>query len=242
MTDSPLQDTINKYFPYLLEIRKRLLFIASLFIVAAIAGFFYYEKIIALILTFLNLKGVNIVFTSPFQFFSLAINSGVFVGVIAIFPLLVYQLLTFIKPALNPKEYRLITIPLPLSIILFVIGFAYGVNVMKYVVTIFYQKSLELHIGNVLDIELLLNKIIMTSLLMGLSFQFPIIMSVLLHLKTIKLKSIYAQRPFVYAGSMLFVMLLPPTDIMSDFILFLPLVFLFELTLVLNRFLLKKAR
>jgi len=237
-----VQATINRYFPYLLEIRRRLLFLASLFFVAAGIGFVYYERIISLILKFLNLQGVNVVFTSPFQFFTLAVNSGMFIGLIAIFPLIIIQLVSFLRPALRPKEFRLIILALPLSIILLAVGFGYGVTVMKYVVAIFYQKSVELQIGNILDIELLLSKIILTSLLMGLAFQFPVVMSVLMHLKLVAHQTVVAYRPLAYAATMMFVLFLPPTDIMSDLLLVLPLVFMFELTLLLNRILLKKGR
>src|SRR3989337_3798005 len=224
-----LQTTINKYFPFLLEIRKRLLFLASLFLITASIGFFYYEKLVTFVLGFLNLEGINVVFTSPFQFFTLAINSGMFVGLIAIFPFIIYQVVSFLKPALSKKDLKLVTLPLPLSLLLLVCGFLYGITVMKYVVAIFYQKSLELHIGNILDIELLLSKIILTGLLMGLSFQFPIVLSILLHLKLVKLKVLTSQRILAYTFSLVFVMLLPPTDIMSDVLLILPLVILFEL-------------
>ena len=234
-----LQDTINKYFPYLMEIRKRLLFIASLFVVAAIFGFVYYEKIITLILGFLSIEGVNVVFTSPFQFFTLAVNSGIFIGLVIVFPLILYQLMAFLKPALKSKEYKLIIALLPLSVILFVGGFAFGIAVMKYVVAIFYQKSLELQIGNLLDIELLLNKIILTGALMGIAFQFPIVLTVLMRLKIVKYKSIIKQRFVAWAIAIVFAALLPPTDILSLILLTLPLVILFELTLILNRLVLK---
>ena len=237
-----LQTTINKYFPFLLEIRKRLLFLASLFLITASIGFFYYEKLVTFVLGFLNLEGINVVFTSPFQFFTLAINSGMFVGLIAIFPFIIYQVVSFLKPALSKKELKLVTLRLPLSLLLLVCGFLYGITVMKYVVAIFYQKSLELHIGNILDIELLLTKIVLTGLALGLAFQFPILMSILIHLKVITIKVLSRQRPIAYAVSLMFVMLLPPTDIMSDILLVVPLVFLFELTLLLNRFLIKKGR
>ena len=234
-----LQETINRYFPYLLEIRKRLLFVVSLFAVAAVIGFIYYEKITFTVLQFFSLKGVNVVFTSPFQFFSLAINSGIVAGLVVVFPLLLYQLLAFLKPALRPKEFKLVVAALPLSLVLAGLGFTFGIWVMKYIVAIFYQKSLELHIGNVLDIELLLSKIILTSALMGLAFQFPVVMTFLMHFKLIKHRQLVAWRPFAYMVALLFVMLLPPTDLVSDVLLVLPLVLLFELTLILNRVFLK---
>src|SRR3972149_9652707 len=189
-----LQDTINRYFPYLMEIRKRLLFIASLFLVAAVFGFFYYEKIVIFILKFLSFEGINVVFTSPFQFFTLAVNSGIFVGLVIVFPLILFQLLAFLKPALKVKEYRLIIALLPIAIILFVGGFSFGVAVMRYIVAIFYQKSVELQVGNLLDIELLLSKIVLTGALMGLAFQFPVVMTVLMRLKVIRYSSFIKQR------------------------------------------------
>ncbi len=236
---TPLQDTINKYYPYLLEIRKRLLFVCALFSIVTIVGFMNYERIVRWCLHFFNLQGINVVFTSPFQYFTLAINSGIFVGLVVVFPLLLYQLLSFLRPALRPREFKVLAAGLPISILLFIGGFIFGVTVMKYVVTIFYQKSVELHIGNVLDIELLLSKIIMTGALMGLAFQFPIVLSVLMRFNIVKYKTIVAQRPMAYLIALVFVMLLPPTDLMSDAILLLPLVVLFELTLLTNRFIFK---
>ncbi len=219
-----------------MEIRKRLLFLASVFIVFSIAGFFYYEEIIALILRILNLGNVNIAFTSPFQYFTLSVNSAFLVGLIAVFPLLVYQFLLFLKPALKDREFKLVTILVPLAIILFVIGFAFGFAIMKYVVTIFYQKSVELKIGNLLDISLLLSKIVLTGILMGFAFQFPIIITALIKLKVVALKAFAKQRVFAYLVAVLFAAFLPPTDLLSLALLTLPLVMLFEITLILNRF------
>jgi hypothetical protein len=71
-----VQENINRYFPLLSEVRKRLLFVASIFILSGVIGFFYYEKIIVFIIKLLDLGGVNIVFTSPFQFLNLAISSS----------------------------------------------------------------------------------------------------------------------------------------------------------------------
>lgn len=234
-----VQEAINKYLPFLLEARKRLLFLACLFLIASGVGFIFYEKIIFLLLDFLRLDGVNIVFTSPFQFFSLAVNSALFVGIVAIFPFVIYQTLSFLKPALKPREFRMVLLPLPLSILLMLIGFVYGINIMKYVVSIFYQKSVELQIGNILDIELLISKIMLTSALMAIAFQFPIVISVLLHLKVITMKLITSQRQIAYGLMLIFVMFLPPTDMLSNVLLVLPLVFLFELTLVCNKLLLR---
>ena len=234
-----MNSDIAKYVPYLLEIRKRLLFAVSLFVVATIVGFIYYERIITFILNFFSLKGVNIVFTSPFQFFTLALNSGLVVGVVVIIPILIYQLLSFLKPALRPKEYRLVVAILPLAVVLFVGGFMYGVTMMKYVVQVFYQTSVKLQIGNILDVEKFLSSVLITGLLMAVAFLFPIAMTILMQLKVVFHKTFANQRPWAYIIGIIFVILLPPPDLVSDVILFAPLAVLFELTLILNRVFLK---
>lgn len=230
-----LQVSLKKYYPYLMEARKRLLFIVSIFLVSGFFGFFYYERIINIVLDLLNLAGVNIVFTSPFQFFTLAVNSGFLAGTIVALPLIFLQILSFLKPALSDKEYKLILLLVPVAVVLFSGGFVFGVAIMKYVIGIFYQKSIELDIGNLLDISLLLSKIIFTGALMGLAFQFPVVMTILMRLKIVKYKAFIRQRFLAWAVAIIFAALLPPTDVLSLLLLTLPLVLLFELTLLLNR-------
>jgi sec-independent protein translocase protein TatC len=184
---------------------------------------------------FLSLQGVNIVFTSPFQFINLAISSGVASGLVAAFPLIIVQFLSFLKPALRKKEYKMVINLLPFSIFLFLLGFTFGAIIMRWQVQIFLARSVSLGIGNVLDISHLLSVVIMTSAFMGVGFQFPIVLLILMFLGVIKRHHLSKQRPWVYLGSFIFALFLPPDSILADFILTLPLVILFELTLLLNR-------
>lgn len=239
MANPPPQTIASKFYPFLLEIRKRFLFAGSLFVIAAIVGFFSFQRIVTLVLGFFSLQGVNIVFTTPFQFFTLALNCGLVVGVIVIIPVIIFQLLGFLKPALRQREYRILVNILPLTLVLFSLGFGYGVLVMKLLLQIFYRTSVSLQIGNVLDIEKFLSNVLLTGLLMGVAFLFPIVMTVLMLLNLVKHSFFERQRIYAYLIAVIFVILLPPPDLISDVVLFAPLVILFELTLILNRVFLK---
>jgi len=236
----PLQSTITHYLPYFLEIRKRLLFIAAVFLAAAIFGFAYYQHIITIIFKIFKLSGVNIVFTSPFQFIDLAINSALLTGTAATFPLMISQFLAFIRPALKVKEYKLIKSLIPFSLLLFAMGTSIGLMIMRYIVVLFYQKSLELNIGNFLDISLILSQTLLTALLMGIAFQIPIVITILMSLKIVSYEAVARQRIPAYVLSLVFAALLPPTDLLSLLLLTLPLVILFEITLILNKTIFKK--
>ncbi|CAN5351496.1 hypothetical protein BH10PAT1_BH10PAT1_1120 [soil metagenome] len=232
-----LESAINKYSPFLMEIRKRLFFIASIFAVSGILGFVFYEKIVKFIVDFLSLNGINIVFTSPFQFINLSITCGFVCGLVAAMPLIIYQFLSFLKPALRKKEYNMVISFMPFSIILFAIGFAFGAFIMKWQIQIFLTKSSGLGVGNVLDISSLLSMVLITSGLLGLAFEFPIVLLVLMRLGIVKNKKLSKMRPWIYLGSFIFAVMLPPDSVIFDILGTLPLVILFEITLLLDRML-----
>lgn len=232
----------KRYSPFLKEVRKRLLFILYFFIAAMFLGFIYYEKIIKFLIDLLSLKGINIVFTSPFQFINLSISCGVATGLIATLPLFIAQILFFLKPALRGKEYKIVIRLLPFSAFLFLIGFTFGALIMKWQIDIFLARSVSLGIGNVLDISRLLSTVLLTSALLGVGFQFPIVLLLLMRLEIIHPQDLSKKRKWIYLGSFIFALLLPPDSILADILLALPLIILFEFTLLLNRILQRKSK
>ena len=240
LNSSELAALIKKYSPFFKEIRKRITIVLAVFAVATFAGFIFYEKIISQLLSVFSLQGVNIVFTSPFQFINLSISCGITTGLIVVMPMLITQVIAFLGPALKKYEYKIVVRLLPFSIILFLIGFVFGSLIMKWQIQIFLNRSISLGIGNILDISNLLSTILITSSLMGIGFQFPIILLLLMHIGIINHQQISKKRPWFYLGSVLFALLLPPDSIVADIFLSLPLIFLFESTLVLKRLLDKK--
>lgn len=237
-----ISDLISKYSPFFKEIKKRFIVTLVVFVLALITGFVFYENIIKLIVNLLRLDGVNIVFTSPFQFLSLAMTSSMLVAIITILPLIIFQVMSFLKPALKKNEFRIIMTFIPFSTLLFACGFGFGLLIMRYIIEMFYQKSLELNIGNFLDISNLLSQVLITSALMGLAFQFPILLTILIRLEIISYKFLENYRLWAYVLSLLFAAFLPPTDLLSLFLLCLPLIMLFEATIIINKYIFRMKR
>lgn len=225
----------NKYFPFLIEARKRLVFTLCVFALVSITGFIFYERIIKLLINILDLHRINVVFTSPFQFINLAISSGIVFGIVVSFPILIIQILFFLKPALREKEYKMIIRVLPISLLLFLTGLTFGFLIMKWQIGLLLNRSLALGIGNILDIGQLLTTVLTTSALMGISFEFPILLLLLLRLGVVNRQQLNKIRPWIYLGSFIFIILLPLDSVVADILLTLPLIILFELTLMLNR-------
>lgn len=231
---SKLTELAARYKPFVVEVKRRVVRVVATFFAATILGFVFYEQIIRMLIALLNLDGVNIVFTSPFQFINLAVSCGLATGLVIVFPFLIFQILSFVRPALKRPEFRMLKSLIPFSVFLFLIGFILGVIVMRWQIEIFTTKSQLLGIQNILDFSSLLSTILVTSALLGVGFQFPIVLIILQHYDIVSRKQLAKGRKWVYLGSFIFALLLPPESIIADVFLSLPLIFLFELSLVLG--------
>lgn len=226
---------MEKYMPYLEEAQRRLLISSLILLGGAIIGGFNYKTILTFIMGRFDLTGINIVLTSPYQVIELAVQTGIYTGIAITFPLVIYNIMAFLKPALDPEEYKVIVSMLPLSIFLFFSGFFFGVWIMNFIITIFTRASLEFSIGNIWDISRFFGQILFSGVTLGLIFQFPIVLTVLLRFQIITQEILTKRRPYFYAASLIVAAALPPTDIFSLIMLVLPMLVLFELTLLLNR-------
>ncbi len=220
---------------YLTEARKRLLSTFIIFALAFLVGFTFFRQMIEWFFKIFNLGEVQIIITSPFQVFNLAVNTGLFLAIIASTPILIFSLVSFIRPALRKKERKLILPLLVSSLILFIVGFVFGLLLMRWVVLGFSQVFLTDKISNFWDIELFLSQILLTSAFLGLIFQFPLVLFFLVKLDLVKIKALKEKRPLIIVGAFVGVALLPPADGFSLVLMVLPVLILFELTLFLLR-------
>lgn len=235
LTDLTLDERLARYTPYLEDIQKKAIHVFLIFSLISLLGFFRYQAILKAVMSLFELEGINIVLTSPYQFFSLAVNTGVAVGFVAAFPIAIYYLFSFLKPALAPAEYKKITRLLPYSALLFLTGFAFGVWIVQFVINLYTATTLEFKISNIWDVGHFFSQILLTGFLLALVFQLPIIMTALIKLKVVKRSTFSRYRRYFYAGILLLAALLPPTDILSLILLTIPPLFLFEIALILNR-------
>ncbi len=232
---SPLDLAIAKYTPYLKELQTKLFTVFCVFLGGGVLGFIYYQQILSFVMHMFNMENINLVLTSPYQFIDLAVNTGLLIGIILALPLLGYYFLTFVKPALAPREYNLILRLYPLAVVLFIIGFFFGGWIIQLIINLYAQTTLQFSVGNLWDVSHFFNQVLMTGISLALIFELPIVLTALLKLKLIKLVGLKKSRKFIYAGILVFVAFLPPNDIISLALLSIPPLLLFEITLLLNR-------
>ena len=229
------QKSIAKYGAYLEELRIRLLRLVKLFVVLFFVGFFSASPVIKFLMNHINLDGVNIVTTSPFQLINLSMSIGFFFACIIITPIFIHQLYLFLRPGLKPREKKFFLLSLPLALLLFIVGFCYGCGMLYYGIKLIANLNVGLGISNYWDISSFLSEIMVTSALLGLLFIFPIVIKFIIRLGIIDVSFLKSKRKHAIVAIFVIVSLLPPTDGLSLVLMALPLILIFELTILFNR-------
>lgn len=204
------------------------------FIIFFVLGFFLTSYIIQWILKLFEIRGVVIATTSPFQFADLSINIGFLFAFLIICPVLIYQIYSFLRPALSNKEKGFFFLLIPLAIVLFILGFVYGFLILYYALTILAQINVQIGVQNIWDIGMFLSQIVLTSTLLGVLFQFPIICTYIIRIGIIDSVFLKKKRRIAVFIIFIFTTLLPPTDGISLLAMALPLILLYEVTIIVN--------
>jgi sec-independent protein translocase protein TatC len=236
-----VKEYIEKYGEYLEDARRRLYRMVIVFCVIFTIGFFSTTWFVKILVAFFKVKDATIVATSPFQLLDLAMSVGFFLAVVVILPLFVQQAYVFLRSGLLEKERRFFLILLPVAAALFIIGFSYGIMVMYFALGFIAAVNVQLGIANLWDISQFISMVMLTSVLLGILFEFPLILTLLIRMEVVTTRFLIAKRRHAYIIMLIFVILLPPTDGLSDIIMVAPLVIIYELTILLNSNHLKRA-
>ncbi len=216
------------------DLRRKLYISTLIFLGVFLLGFFSSAFIIKHIVAIFDIKDVLIATTSPFQFADVAMDIGFFSAILVTLPIVIFQIFSFASPALTRKEKKWFFLCVPVSVILFAVGFSYGFFILYYSFGILAKINQSLGVQNIWNISSFLSQIFITSSLLGVVFQFPLILTVLIRIGVVNEVFLKQKRRMAYFVVFVLVSLLPPTDGISLIAMALPLVFLYEVTILFN--------
>ncbi len=226
---------IAKYSIYLEDLRRKLLFLVKIFAVSFGIGFFLTSPLVKLIIKYIDLKNIKIITTSPFQFINLSMSVGFFFACLITLPIFLFKIYSFLKTGLLKSERKFFLLSLPLGLILFILGFSYGIFMMYYGVNMIAELNINIGIANYWDISTFISQILVTSSLLGALFMFPIVIKFLIKSNMITIDFLKSKRKHAVVIIFIIVSLLPPTDGLSLILMAVPLLLMFELTILFNR-------
>lgn len=233
--EQTFQNLVNEYGPYLDDARRRLLFVAVFFGAVCIGGFFASPYVIKAVATILSFDTVQYAVFSPFRLLSTSVDIGLFLGIVATIPLILVEVYEFLAPGCTRSERRSFFFYMLVALGLFSLGFAYGLAVLYYAAFAVASFNSVLGLANLWDIGSFISQSLLTSALLGTLFQFPLLLSLGMRWGMVSRSALTKGRKIAIAATVCVVALLPPTDGLSLVVMSVPLIVLYELTLLLAR-------
>jgi sec-independent protein translocase protein TatC len=177
-------------------------------------------------------KPVMMQATAPLEFFFTKIKLAGFSAVVITFPVLAWQLYRFVAPGLYKRERKAFLPFLIASPILFAMGAAMVYFIMLPFILWFSLsqniQTAQLHVNLIPKVSDYLDLVTKLLLAFGLCFQLPVVVSLLGLAGLVSAKTLAAGRKYALVGIVVVSCLVTPPDMISPFLLAVPIYLLYE--------------
>ncbi|MFY8300164.1 twin-arginine translocase subunit TatC [Pseudoalteromonas sp. SS15] len=164
-----------------------------------------------------------------------------FISLFAAIPFILHQVWSFIAPGLYQHEKRMLVPILVSSIVLFYSGIAFCYFVVMPIILGFFTSVGPEMMTLSPDISSYLSFILKLFFAFGVAFEIPVAIMLLCWSGATTTQSLREKRPYIAVGAFVVAMFLTPPDVLSQTLLALPMLLLFELGLILAAFYTKKT-
>lgn len=214
------------------ELRSRLLKCALCVLFCGGVVFHFNETILG----FLARPVGKLVFIEPVEAFTTYIKVAFWGGLFLASPYCIFQIWRFVEAGLEPKEKRFVYVFLPASFLLFVTGVVFGFIVIISVGIRFLLSFGGNFMTPMISISKYVSFVGAMSLAFGVVFQLPLVMLFLTKVGLLRPLAFSSKRRYVIVAIFIASGILTPSpDVFSQLSMAIPLLFLYEIGIVLSK-------
>ncbi|OGV76923.1 MAG: twin arginine-targeting protein translocase TatC [Methylotenera sp. RIFCSPLOWO2_02_FULL_45_14] len=228
----------ENFISHLIELRGRLLRIVIGFLLVFIAFFPFANKIYALLASPLLSKlpaGGQMIATAVTTPFFVPMKVAMMAAFIVSLPHTLYQVWTFVAPGLYAHEKKLMIPLIVASSLLFLAGMAFAYFLVFPVVFGFIVGTAPQGVAVMTDIGNYLDFVMTLFFAFGLAFEVPIAVVMAVHFGWVTIAQLKEVRGYVVVGAFVIGAIFTPPDIISQFMLAVPMWLLYELGIVVAK-------
>jgi sec-independent protein translocase protein TatC len=170
--------------------------------------------------------------------FKLTIVLSIFIAM----PYILFQIWSFVAPGLYNNEKRLVAPLMAGSTLLFYGGIAFAYFIVFPVVFAFFNSVAPEGVTIATDISSYLDFVLKLFFAFGAAFEIPIAIILMCWTGFTTPASLRTKRPYIVVGAFVVGMLLTPPDIISQTMLAIPMLLLFELGIIIASFYYKEDK
>jgi sec-independent protein translocase protein TatC len=235
--------TAENFIAHLIELRKRLLNSAIALLLIFICLVPFASRLYALLARPLLSKlpkGGQMIATEVTTPFLVPLKVALMTSFMIALPYILYQIWRFVAPGLYAHEKRLVVPLIVSSTLLFFCGMAFAYFIVFPIVFGFVTASAPQGVAVMTDIDKYLSFVLTMFVAFGVTFQVPVAVVMLVRFEVVTIAKLKEYRPYVVVGSFVVGAIFTPPDVVSQFMLAMPLWLLYETGIVVARWAGKK--
>jgi sec-independent protein translocase protein TatC len=233
--------TLREHF---LELKSRLIKVLSFFIIAFFISYYYSDNIYQFLLeplVVLSHDGIRkVIYTGLTEAFVTYLKLGAFTAFLLTIPVICWQIYFFIAPGLHTREKKIISFVLVLSPLLFFTGafFVFYLVMPKawHFFLSFENKNALLPLVLEARVSEYLSLVMQLIIAFGVAFQMPVIMVICAVLGIITSEALRKRRRIAIVINFIIAAIFTPPDVLSQIGLAIPLLLLYEVSIILCKF------
>lgn len=231
-----MSSTQQPLISHLIELRNGLLKAIGSILVIFVALVYFANDIYAYVslpLTQHLPEGTSMIATGVTSSFFAPFKLTMMLSFFLAIPFVLHQIWSFIAPALYKHEKRLVIPMLFSSTVLFYAGIAFAYYLVFPVIFGFFTSVAPEGVTIATDIESYLNFVLKLFFAFGFAFEIPIAIILLCWAGITTPTKLRHKRPYVVVGAFVIGMLLTPPDIISQSMLAVPMLLLYEVGIII---------
>lgn len=219
------------------ELRQRIIKTLIAFIIFLIITFIFVQDIYQWLVR--NLDGKLALLGPSDILWVYMVISGVF-AIAATIPVAAYQVWRFVAPALTKEERKVTLGFIPGLFILFITGISFGYFVLFPIVLGFLTKLSAGQFETMFTVDKYFRFMLHLSLPFGFLFEMPLVVMFLTRLGILNPMRLAKARKLSYFALIVVSVLITPPDFISDILVIVPLLLLYELSITISKIVYKK--
>lgn len=228
---------------HLLELRRSIIVCLAAVGVAFVGTFYFLiDPMMAWITAPIEARGVQVIYTAVSEALTTKLKVAVVTAVVIAFPVIIWQIWCFIKPALYPRERRSFRIFFFFSLVLFLTGIVFCYAAVFFLAIDFFMVSGDGLATPLLSLDKYISFLFGFLLPFGLAFMLPVFIYITTRVGLTTPEMLVSKRKFVILGIFVMAAILTPPDVVSQVMLGVPMLGLYEIGILVSRMVRKKER
>ena len=253
--DNEMESSRAPLLDHLIELRTRLIWSIAALAGATLLCFFFARPLYNILLDPLvqvaeierGETRFELIYTAPLEVFFVELKLALFAGVFVAFPVMGWQIYSFVAPGLYKREKGAVLPFLIAAPVLFLLGALFVYWVMLPLISnfalSFEQQAAEgrAAITPQIKVSEYLSLVMALMLAFGLSFQLPVVLSLLGRAGIIGSDTLRSGRKYAVVGILVAAAFFTPPDLISQVMLAVPVFLLYEISIICVSMMEKKA-